>query len=183
MSTAVATLVEPAPSTPASRQLPAWAEFLIVGGVTPLLFPLAWVVRRALGADQSEYIVSFVFFYAAYAINDPHFGVTYLLFYRDVKQRALGEVWGPAQRIRYVLAGFVIPVALVVYAGVALAVRSALILGWLIQLMFFLVGWHYGKQGFGVLTVLSARSHSESELVKSSTCSRRSACRKTSRAQ
>jgi hypothetical protein len=30
-------------------------------------------------------------------------------------------------------------------------------MGLLIQLMFFLVGWHYVKQGFGVVTVLSLR--------------------------
>src|SRR5690606_2103152 len=29
--------------------------------------------------------------------------------------------------------------------------------GWMVQLMFLLVGWHYAKQGFGVLTVLCAR--------------------------
>src|SRR5690606_16341592 len=28
---------------------------------------------------------------------------------------------------------------------------------WMVQLMYLLVGWHYAKQGFGVLTVLSAR--------------------------
>lgn len=30
-------------------------------------------------------------------------------------------------------------------------------MGWLLQLMFLLVGWHYVKQGFGVTVVLSAR--------------------------
>ena len=49
------------------------------------------------------------------------------------------------------------PAALVVWAVVAIAARSAESLGWMVQLMFFLVGWHYVKQGFGVLTVLSAR--------------------------
>lgn len=157
MTTAFAALVEDAPSRRATRQLPGWVEFLIVGGATPLLFPAAWAVRRALGADESEYIVSFIFFYAAYVINDPHFAVTYLLFYRDVKRRVTGQVWGTAQRARYLFAGFAVPLVLAVYAGAALAVRSAVVLGWLVQLMFFLVGWHYTKQGFGVLSVLSAR--------------------------
>lgn len=30
-------------------------------------------------------------------------------------------------------------------------------MGFMIELMFFLVGWHYVKQGFGILTVFSAR--------------------------
>jgi hypothetical protein len=137
-----------------SRRL---AEFLLVGGVTPLLFPLSWVLRRRLGLDASEYAVGFLFFYGAYAINDPHFAVTYLLFYKDLRSRVLGDAASLAQRARYVLAGFVAPLVLGAWAIEALATRSAVGLGWLVQLMFLLVGWHYVKQGFGVLTVLAAR--------------------------
>ncbi len=83
--------------------------------------------------------------------------MTYLLFYRDVRKRSLGSEVPKAQRIRYLVAGVVVPVVLVAWAAAALASGSAHRLGWMIQLMFFLVGWHYVKQGFGVLTVLSAR--------------------------
>ena len=59
--------------------------------------------------------------------------------------------------MRYAFAGLVVPVALAIWAGTALATRSACSLGLMIQLMFLLVGWHYVKQGFGVMTVLAAR--------------------------
>ena len=49
------------------------------------------------------------------------------------------------------------PLALAVWAIAALAAKSAFALGLLIQLMFLLVGWHYVKQGFGVMLALSAR--------------------------
>jgi hypothetical protein len=133
------------------------AEFLLVGGLTPFLYPLAWLARRALGADSSELGIGFLCFYGAFVVNDPHFSVTYLLFYRDVRRRLSGDVWGTAQRIRYLVAGFVVPAVLAVWAAAALFSRSAPVLGWLIQLMFLLVGWHYVRQGFGVLAVLSAR--------------------------
>jgi hypothetical protein len=132
-------------------------EFLLVGGATPLLFALSWLLRRALGLDAAEYAVGFTFFYGAHLINDPHFSVTYLLFYRDFRARALGDAFKPVQRARYVLAGIVVPMALAVWAIVALSTKSAPTLGLFIQLMFFLVGWHYTKQGFGVMTVLAAR--------------------------
>ncbi|MGO8997296.1 MAG: hypothetical protein ACLQVI_28610 [Polyangiaceae bacterium] len=132
-------------------------EFLLVGGVTPFLFPLSWLLRKKLGLDASEYAVGFVFFYGAYLINDPHFAVTYLLFYRDARARAFGGAFGAVQRARYVLAGLVVPIVLGGWAVASLATKSALGLGLLIQLMFLLVGWHYVKQGFGVLTVLAAR--------------------------
>jgi hypothetical protein len=132
-------------------------EFLLVGGITPFLFPLSWLLRQRLGLDAAEYTVGFFFFYGAYVINDPHFAVTYLLFYKGFRSRVLGHASSGAQRARYLLAGFVAPAVLGAWAIGALATRSAVGLGWLVQLMFLLVGWHYVKQGFGVLTVLAAR--------------------------
>lgn len=132
-------------------------EFLLVGGATLVLLPLAWLYRESAGLDSSEYIVSFTAFYAAYAINDPHFAVSYLLFYKDVKNRALGRVWDRVQTARYLVSGFIVPVALVAWGAYAIGSGSAQLLGGMVQLMFLLVGWHYVKQGFGVLSVLSAR--------------------------
>jgi len=132
-------------------------EFMLVGGATLVLFPLAWLLRKAVGLDSSELAIGFLTFYGAYVVNDPHFAVTYLLFYKDIRNRALSPAFTRAQRARYVIAGLVVPVALAAWAAVALKLHSAQTLGWMIQLMFLLVGWHYAKQGFGVLTVLSAR--------------------------
>jgi hypothetical protein len=133
------------------------SEFFLVGGGTPLLFAASWLIRRRFGVDPSLYAVGFFFFYAAYVINDPHFGVTYLLFYRDFRARAFGGAFAPAQRARYLLSGIVVPLALGVWGAFALAERSAVSLGFMIQLMYLLVGWHYAKQGFGVFVVLSGR--------------------------
>ncbi len=132
-------------------------EFLLVGGGTLLLLPLLWACRAGLGLDEAELLIGAFGFHAASLINDPHFSVTYLLFYKDAKHRALGNVYGPAQRARYWAAGVVAPLLLVAWAGAALASASAHALGLLIQLMFLLVGWHYVKQAFGVLIVLSSR--------------------------
>jgi hypothetical protein len=129
----------------------------MVGGLTLVLFPLAWLARRAFGADPSEIAVDFLAFHAALVINNPHFAVTYLLFYRDARRRAFGPVFSPMQRARYIAAGFVIPLALIAWAISALQSGSVRSMGLMIELMFLLVGWHYVKQGFGILTVLSAR--------------------------
>ena len=137
-----------------------WAglrELLLVGGLTPLLFPLSWLLRRSLGLDMAELAVGFTMFHAAFVINDPHFSVTYLLFYDDARARAFGAAFPPALRARYLVAGIGVPMALGAWAITGLATRSAVTLGWMIQLMFLLVGWHYIKQGFGVMTVLASR--------------------------
>lgn len=133
------------------------AEFLLVGGATLFMFPLSWLLRHWLGLDDAEYAAGFLTFYAAYVINDPHFTVTYLLFYRNVRHRALCTELPLSQRVRFVMAGFLVPVVLLGWALGALTSRNAASLGWMVQLMFLLVGWHYVKQGFGVLAVLSAR--------------------------
>jgi hypothetical protein len=157
MTSAAATLSGAA----ATSRPAAWhgelLEFLLVGGATLVLFPLAWLAQKTFGLDESELVVGFLAFHAAYVINDPHFAVTYLLFYKDARERAFGKVWSPMQRVRYVFAGIVVPLVLAGWAIGALATSSAQAMGLLIQLMFLLVGWHYVKQGFGVLTVLSAR--------------------------
>jgi hypothetical protein len=130
-------------------------EFCVTGGGTLLVFPLLVALRALVGLDAAELAVGFTMFHAAHLINDPHFAVTYLLFYRDAKQ-SWSKI-GTAQRARYVFAGAVVPAALGIACAVALATKSAPLLGLLIQLMFLLVGWHYVKQGFGVLNVLAAR--------------------------
>jgi hypothetical protein len=130
---------------------------MLVGGATLVLLPLAWMARKTAGLDASELAVGFTAFYAAYVVNDPHFAVTYVLFYKDARRRAFGDAFAPSQRLRYLLAGVVVPLALATWAILALTLHSAHVLGWMIQLMFLLVGWHYAKQGFGVFTVLSAR--------------------------
>ena len=168
MTSGTVTLTSPSPEPPRELSAAAGAppshawrgrlvEFLVVGGATLFLFPLSWLLRKSLGLDSAELAVGFTAFYAAYVINDPHFAVTYLLFYKDARRRALGSELPLAQRVRWIVSGLVVPVALVTWAIAALASHSAQTLGWMIQLMFLLVGWHYVKQGFGVLTVLSAR--------------------------
>ncbi|HVW26829.1 MAG TPA: hypothetical protein VHC69_15780 [Polyangiaceae bacterium] len=156
MTTAAVTLPGALDAPRASRRSRA-GEFLLVGGITPFLFPLAALARRAVGADSAELAIGFLAFHAAHVINDPHFSVTYLLFYKDFRKRLDAGYWGRAQQVRYVVAGFVAPLVLVAWAAGALVARSAVGLGWLIQLMFLLVGWHYVRQGFGVLSILSAR--------------------------
>lgn len=132
-------------------------EFLFIGGATLFLLPLFWLLGKTSFADDAEYQVSFLAFYAAYLINDPHFAVTYVLFYRRARERALGSAVPLLARMRYWGAGLVVPLVLIGWSALALSARSASHLGYLFQLMYFLVSWHYAKQAFGILMALSAR--------------------------
>jgi hypothetical protein len=157
VTSASVALSEPEAAPRAGSLRARLVEFLLIGGGTLVLFPLAWLARRSAGPDASEDAVDFLAYHTALVINNPHFAVTYLLFYRDAPRRVFSAVLPAAQRARYVFAGFLVPLALLAWAASALWGRSARSMGLLIQLMFLLVGWHYVKQGFGILTVLSAR--------------------------
>ena len=167
----------PISAVPAAAPRPAGlgrrvTEFLLVGGVTPLLFGLSWLLRESLGLSVAEYWTGFTFFYAAHLLNDPHFAVTYLLFYRDGRARAFGDRFGRAQRMRYLAAGVLAPLALGGWAVYALARGSAPMLGLMFQLMYLLVGWHYTKQGFGVAMVLARGAAFASRRSSGGCCSR-----------
>ncbi len=142
---------------PALRAPSRLVEFLLTGGATLGLLPLCVVLERGLGLDRAELGVGFLTFYGAHLINDPHFAVTYLLFYRDVRRRWWGPDVARWQRVRYWFAGVLAPLLLIGWAAWALGTGSAPALGAMTQLMFLLVGWHYVKQAFGVVTVLSLR--------------------------
>jgi hypothetical protein len=102
-------------------------------------------------------------------INQPHFAHSYQLFYRNFRNKAFGQ-YARALRLRYILAGIIVPIVLAFFLAVgtliALRTRNTQVLGYGFNLMFFLVGWHYVKQGYGILIVDSVQKSlvfSESE--------------------
>ncbi|MEM8920832.1 MAG: hypothetical protein AAGB25_05655, partial [Pseudomonadota bacterium] len=132
-------------------------EFLAVGGAALILLPLAMWLTGGDGESDATYAISFGAFYAAYVINDPHFASSYLIFYKNFKEKAFGDYLPSAERWRYRVAGIIAPVALLVWIAAIFALQSWYLAALLIHIMFITVGWHYVKQGFGVLSVLSSR--------------------------
>jgi|GEM_PF-1747799 len=45
----------------------------MVGGATPLLILLLWLLKSIIGFDSAELAVGFLMFHAAHLISDPHF--------------------------------------------------------------------------------------------------------------
>ena len=91
------------------------------------------------------------------AINQPHFAHSYQMFYRNFRAKAFGSSYAPSLRVRYVIAGLLVPSALIGFLGGAAIAGSVRVLTYGANLMFFLVGWHYVKQGYGILIVDSVQ--------------------------
>jgi len=89
----------------------------------------------------------------AFVINYPHFASSYQIFYRKFAAKAFGGDCDPILRARYINAGIVVPVGLALFAAASVAAGNARMLGFGANLMFLLVGWHYVKQGYGILMV------------------------------
>src|SRR4051794_12756372 len=129
------------------------ADFLLLGGgsiLTCILILL--LLPKGITSAQLAVLITVLMT----AINQPHFAHSYQMFYRNYRDKAFGS-FAPSLRLRYVFAGLVVPVLLIAFlAGTALTGNvRALAFG--ANLMFLTVGWHYVKQGYGILMVDSVQ--------------------------
>ena len=124
-------------------------DFLCLGGGSLIVLPLIFV----LPLEQFKEPISQIFVVVAFILNYPHFANSYQIFYRNFGRKAFGKDYETALRIRYIVAGIVVPAALVWFFTTSVLNDDAQMLGRAVNLMFLLVGWHYVKQGYGVLMV------------------------------
>lgn len=123
-------------------------DFLFLGGASLFILPLMYyspeTARPAL-LGLALILADF--------INQPHFAHSYQIFYRGYRGKLAGENLNRSMQIRYVIAGIVVPIALITFFIVAYLQPTATMLGYGANLMLFLSGWHYAKQGYGMLIV------------------------------
>jgi hypothetical protein len=123
-------------------------DFLLFGGASFIILPLLALVpaHRAPLVLQISVMVSFV-------INHPHFAHSYQIFYRDFGAKLAGNGYSRELSIRYFLAGIAVPVVIIAAFVVLAAAGNPLAMGTCAAVMGFFVGWHYVKQGYGLLMV------------------------------
>src|SRR5215471_14872648 len=133
-------------------------DFIYLGGGSLIILGLIALFLPQGITEAQEFSLMMVLMLL---INQPHFAHSYQMFYRNFGSKAFGASYARALRIRYVFAGIVVPVVLIAF--LAFGVMSALesktteILGYAFNAMFFFVGWHYVKQGYGILIVDSVQ--------------------------
>ena len=137
-------------------------DFLLLGGSSLLILPL----MLALPVDRYLGIVAFSAIALSNVINHPHFAHLYQLFYRNFGRKISGDDLPAEMRVRYIVAGIVVPVLLVAFLLTAALTGSVRLVGLGGNIMALFVGWHYVKQGYGMLMVdaaLKRRFFSDSE--------------------
>jgi hypothetical protein len=128
------------------------ADFLLLGGGSLILI-VALTLFLPSSWDKS---LAFLMLIASNVINHPHFAHSYQIFYDGFRHKAFGGHYSKKLRARYVIAGLVVPCLLVAFFISCFAFKQPNMLGYGLSAMAFFVGWHYVKQGYGILMLQSA---------------------------
>ncbi len=123
-----------------------WLDFICLGGGFLLLLP-AFVLVPEQGL--AEIMIGFAVLQNL--VNMPHFAASYVLFYEGYRENR--KALSANMHARFIFAGLLIPLLLITFFWSCLALRNAALLGLAGNLMLLLVGWHYVKQGYGILMV------------------------------
>ncbi|MGD1877378.1 MAG: hypothetical protein ACFB13_07750 [Kiloniellaceae bacterium] len=137
---------------PAGHLFHPVVDFLCLGGGSLIVFALLAIFRPPVASYPT---VAVVMMALANLINHPHFAHSYQIFYRNFGDKAFGSHYDPLLRLRYLFAGVAVPLALLAYFVTVVALQDLRALGFAVNIMAFLVGWHYVKQGYGMLIVCS----------------------------
>lgn len=129
-------------------------DFLMLGGASIIICAaIAVIFPRGIPTAQQAVLITILMT----IINQPHFAHSYQMFYRNYREKAFGASYPRALRLRYIIAGLLVPVVLIAFLSGAAFAGSARVIAYGANAMFFLVGWHYVKQGYGILIVDSVQ--------------------------
>lgn len=130
---------------------PRW-DMLALGGASLLVLPLVALIPVA---SYERWVINVVLVVALF-VNHPHFANSYQIFYRDFRTKLTSPAYDSGLRARYLWAGVVVPFALAGFFAFSVLAEDVKLLGTGRNLVLFFVGWHYVKQGYGMLMVDSA---------------------------
>lgn len=129
------------------------ADVLMAGGASIICFVVMWFFVGE-GTDISTWAIAV--YYAAFFVNYPHFMASYQLIYKDARPSFTDFTHNRVFAWKLWWAGFIVPLVLLTFFVYALFMHSLTLIGYLANAMFFFVGWHYIKQIYGCVIVLSS---------------------------
>ncbi|UCI05571.1 hypothetical protein [Mesorhizobium sp. B1-1-8] len=124
------------------------ADFLMLGGGAFLILPVLFLVPLEYEGALAATMVA-----VAYLVNYPHFAHSYQIFYRNFGRKVSGDGYDRSLQFRYIFAGVAVPLVMAGFFAYGAATANTRLLGYATNAMFFFVGWHYVKQGYGMLMV------------------------------
>ena len=130
-----------------------WIDFLTLGGGS-------LIVLGALAAfwprdDAARAALASTALVLAFFLTYPHVAHSYQLFYKGFRRKAFSPESALAARYRF--AGLLLPAGMAAFFALAIAQDSLALLGLAGNVTLLMSGWHYAKQGFGILMLDAAR--------------------------
>lgn len=142
-----------APSRSGERSLfSPTIDFLCLGGGSLIVLAL---VALFVSNDFSPQL-ALIGMMVAHVVNHPHFAHSYQIFYKDFGAKLAGRGYSRGLQRRYIAAGIVVPILLAGFFAATVLGGDARTLGIAGNVMTFFVGWHYVKQGYGMLMLDAA---------------------------
>ena len=124
-------------------------DFLCLGGSSLFLLPFLFVLPETSYRAPLATAMLLI----AHLVNHPHFAHSYQIFYRGYVGKAFRAELGRGMQVRYLIAGIIAPALLIAFCAFAILIGDPRLLGYGGNAMAFFVGWHYVKQGYGMLMV------------------------------
>lgn len=124
-----------------------WNSVLLVGGFSIIFF----VLIKLLGINKVESSTNWFIYNLGFAVNFPHFLMSYQLLYWDFRKKITSNY-------RFIVAAIISPLVLLGFFIYGFWFSQIDILGYIVNAMYFFVGWHYIKQVFGVISVYNVKN-------------------------
>lgn len=133
-----------------------WVDFLCLGGGSLIALPIIGL----LVSDRALPQIGVAVLILSVLVNHPHFAHSYQIFYGSYIQVTRGAGVDPALRRRYLWAGLILPLLFASYFALAIGWNEPAMLRYAANAMLFFGGWHYVKQGYGMLMADAALKRS-----------------------
>jgi len=143
-----------AESRPVRALVHPWLDFWLLGGLSFVALGAMWLAIDVFKVNIGARVPWWAY-YASFAVNYPHFAYSYQLFYKNYAARLSSPETGWASRLRLTIAGIIVPMMMIGYFMQAGLLQDRQLMGYGVFAMLFFVGWHYVKQGYGVLITTS----------------------------
>ncbi|CAN7671328.1 hypothetical protein [Variovorax paradoxus] len=127
---------------------PVW-DFLLLGGGSVIAFLIIAIIFLNYEKKEGVALSLSATLFLSNFINHPHFAHSYQIFYSNFRKK-IGMEYEGGLRIRYFIVGVILPPLIIGGLVCALLLEQPRVLGLAANAMFFFVGWHYVKQGYGM---------------------------------
>lgn len=128
---------------------PTW-DFLLLGGGSVIAFLLIKLILVTHEEKEGVALSLALTLFLSNLINHPHFAHSYQIFYSGFWGKISSAKYEKSLRKRYFFVGVVLPPVIIGGLLYALLFEQPRFLGLAANAMFFFVGWHYVKQGYGM---------------------------------